>query len=772
LRIHFERWWPLYAMAAVAFLFFWNYFLLDETLFAGDTAFVLLPFRYYTSHFLQQGLLPLWNPHLFGGTPALAEAQYQVFYPPNLLLLLVGVARGHGWLLAFHLVWMALGTYLFARRSFGLDKPSSLLAAIVFAFGGCIQSRLAVGVFTEAAAWMPWLFLWYDAARKNPAKWWLPALAFCMQMLTGAPQYAYYSLALLFGYHLLRSFERDASTHKTRSWTLFFIIPVAGVLLGAAQILPQWELAGYSDRSTRASYEYATAFSLSPQHWWTTTALPKFYSLFSSSTTDGFFPGEETGYIGIVALILIGVALGAAFSRRDANTRIVVFWAIAAAISLFFAFGSYNPLYPLAFKYLPGIAMFRAPARWLLVTGFCGAMLAAFGLQALRHQSEARRSALVGGAVTVLICLLIILPKFGSTQTNVFNVWWALLALLISVAFCAVLLRPNLALRRFATMGVLALAVADLWWLSRDMEMQQTLPVAAVERPSPTAQLLSQSSDGAPPRFWPDKLQVPLEAWQMKDSSTPPADFRNQSAMLMQALMPSCVAAQYQTPGLTGAWGALMPLRRHAKPIYEPSTPLETQQRWLRLLGARHYLAVRPLERAGLTLKTSDPIYVFEDSQAMPRAWWVGNAKSVGAENAMAAVTDIGFNPQRSVIVENNALVNPAATTFVPARFIEYSDRRVVADINAPSPGYFVLMDSVYPGWRAEVDGREASIEPANWVGRGINVEAGTHRVQMHFEPQSLRVGLFISLAMLALISAIVVASRTTTSEKTHVSRR
>ena len=78
----------------VTLLFFWTYFLFDQALYAGDTAFVFVPFRRFLAEHLAQGTIPLWNSFLFGGTPALAESQYQVFYPPNALLVVLGAARG------------------------------------------------------------------------------------------------------------------------------------------------------------------------------------------------------------------------------------------------------------------------------------------------------------------------------------------------------------------------------------------------------------------------------------------------------------------------------------------------------------------------------------------------------------------------------------------------------------------------------------------------------------------------------------------------------
>lgn len=133
--------------------FFWSYFLLDQTLYAGDTAFVFVPFRQFLTEHLASGRIPLWNPTLFGGTPALAESQYQVFYPINWLLVPLGAARGMGWTLALHVAW--IGMFLFLCESLGVGRLAALFGAISFAFGATVQMRLGIPVYTDGAAWIP-----------------------------------------------------------------------------------------------------------------------------------------------------------------------------------------------------------------------------------------------------------------------------------------------------------------------------------------------------------------------------------------------------------------------------------------------------------------------------------------------------------------------------------------------------------------------------------------------------------------------------------------
>ena len=66
-----------------------------------------------------------------------------------------------------------------------------------------------------------------------------------------------------------------------------------------------------------------------------------------------------------------------------------------------------------------------------------------------------------------------------------------------------------------------------------------------------------------------------------------------------------------------------------------------------------------------------------------------------------------------------------------------------------------VLSEVYYPGWRATVDGNPAQLVRADYVLRALCVPAGEHRIEMVYDPPSLKVGLAITGLMLASISGL-----------------
>ena len=92
------------------------------------------------------------------------------------------------------------------------------------------------------------------------------------------------------------------------------------------------------------------------------------------------------------------------------------------------------------------------------------------------------------------------------------------------------------------------------------------------------------------------------------------------------------------------------------------------------------------------------------------------------------------------------------------ARITSYEPEEVDVEAALDEPGLLVLSDVHYPGWRAEVDGREVPIERVDHALRGVPLSAGSHTVAFRYEPLSWRIGWIVSLLGLALLAAAVVA--------------
>ena len=127
-------------IAATGFLalltvgFFWQVLLTDSAWMpagGGDLAPFLYPNYYFAAEQIRQGQLPLWNPHLYSGTPFAADIQSGLFYPINWVIFLLVPQVNFEWLqyLAIFHFWLAGATMYICLRLLYL-RPSKPLQHI------------------------------------------------------------------------------------------------------------------------------------------------------------------------------------------------------------------------------------------------------------------------------------------------------------------------------------------------------------------------------------------------------------------------------------------------------------------------------------------------------------------------------------------------------------------------------------------------------------------------------------------------------------------
>jgi hypothetical protein len=81
------------------------------------------------------------------------------------------------------------------------------------------------------------------------------------------------------------------------------------------------------------------------------------------------------------------------------------------------------------------------------------------------------------------------------------------------------------------------------------------------------------------------------------------------------------------------------------------------------------------------------------------------------------------------------------------------------ARVTRATPGWVVVMQSYFPGWKATVDGHAAPVARANGAFLAVRVPAGTSTVRFSYEPSSVRKGLYLTiLGVLLLVAGLVVA--------------
>ncbi|HLH22801.1 MAG TPA: YfhO family protein [Chloroflexota bacterium] len=527
----------------------------SRILYDFDVWVFFYPLRQYAADALRQGRFPLWNPDVFLGSPFFANAQTALLYPFNVVYLFLPVPTAYTVSLWLH-TWLAGAfTYLLARSRLGLSLAAALVAALAFSLGGFMVGLAGHVNQLQAAAWLPllaWLLLG-AIARRSVRLAALGALALAVQVLAGHSQEVYLTLVAL-GVVALVGGWRGKDRLRALAWALglYALLVALGLALTAVQLLPTAEVQREGIRGGGLPYAEAISFSLPPP-------------LLLRSLLPGFWDnpfGEYVGYVGTIPLCLGVLALAAARGRW------VALGAALAGLGLVLAIGGYNPLYPLLYQIVPGLGLFRVPARWLFVYSFGMALLAGLGAEWAWRAGRARawwrtlsRRRLVAVALVVgaaLAAILVISPPLGARR---YYVAWIGLGL-VALALTAL----ALARRRRLALGLLVAAVAaELVAASLTVNFRSAIPPDAYRAARPVLaplladqdhhRLLSLARD--------DYLLGDIAAGQFRYPDLPPPVIENYTvASKHDEVMTPNVPLEYGLATVDGYDGGVLPLAR------------------------------------------------------------------------------------------------------------------------------------------------------------------------------------------------------------------
>ncbi len=741
--------------------FFWRVLLTPDAwkpAGGGDLVSFLYPTYRFAAASLQAGdgsaslttSLPLWNPHLYGGAPFLADMQTGLFYPPNLLLFLLAPNfsyKAMEWLAAFHVFLAGLFTY-FCLRYLEPGRPlrrgAALLGAVAFMFSDMFTVHFGNLNLIAVAAWLPLVFfLFWHALRTRRLTWAIGAGAVLgLATLEGHLQITLYiglTLALLATLEAIRrpQFTIHNSQFAIRLWPFLALAVSALVAIGLAALvlLPALE---YTRLSPRAglSYRDAARYSLVPALLGE-MVVPGLFASREPGLYWGVWDRVAPGYLGLFPLILAGLAVLLRRGRR------VGAFVVLAVVAFLLALGGESVVHGWTYLVLPGFRQLRAPARVVLLLDFALAALAALGLDRLLSPLERRarrtfesawRGLLwLGGAAAVVGGAWAYLAIFQSQDRDPTLFWrvsmagssviWALVLLAAGLAWLAA--RRSGRLRR-GTLAWLAvgLVFVDLASVGAYADLGHRPPTAGFDHPQVVEFLQNQ----------PGLFRI--------DSRTDVGDVWQPDLALLA--------------GLYDVGGVDNPLVVADVARYWEGTGGRSS-RLYDLLGARYVIGSKGVvldwTKFSLAFDGDPAVNVYRNETALPRAFVVHRAAvAAGPEDAWRRIHQPDFDPATTVVLEGGQPLDAEPQAPASATVIHYGTDALEIEVQSPAEGYLFLSDPHYPGWQAAVDGQPAELLPANYAFRAVRIPAGTHRVTMAFRPGTWRAGLGVSAVTGALL--------------------
>lgn len=381
---------PLAALAAILVLIFWRVLFAGQLFFYRDVFSYTYPRSLFIHATFRSGHLPYWNPYFSFGEPTIANPNYLFFYPSTLLIALLptGLAYSLHYVLSF--AWAALGAYLLARR-WDQSRLAAFFAAAIFAFSGPVLSLGNLYNQAAATAWIPWALLATDCAvrRRSRRAWILLAAVFALQFLGAEPLTLYATFTLAVAYALfdtLRAPEGKTIRSVSRRLLVFTAVGLVMLALSAIQLLPSLDVLHRARRGTSGlPYGEVVYWSLHPLSL-IELVLPGFFGnafdpgpLWTYVLAGRNQPYYVSVFVGFVPLLLAWIGWSEGLDRRR------TFAGVGGVLLLLLACGRYTPLFAEAYLLFPPLALVRFPAKLLVLAVFLIAMLAGWGVDAIRR---------------------------------------------------------------------------------------------------------------------------------------------------------------------------------------------------------------------------------------------------------------------------------------------------------------------------------------------------------------------------------------------------
>ncbi len=704
---------------------------------------------------IHSGVSPFWNPYHYGGHPSVADPQSLIFAPAFVVWSLFDAApslRTFDLIVFAHLLAGGLGMALIGWRA-RWPAAASVLAAIVFMFGGVAAGRLQhTGAILSYGLFPPALLLLQLALERRSVMFATAFATVAGVLALGRNQIA---LLLCLVLAAVAAWEIGNAQRPLRylreRLAVLAVMTVVGLALVAAPLLLTMQFAALSNRpdealqvALRGSLHPANLAQLAVANIFGTQAAywgPGPATVPELTGTDDSFNYMFVGSVPLVLLLWFGIAGGWAFRRNR------VLFTGALVLSVLYAFGRYTPMFALAFDWLPGVSKFRRPvdADFIFVAAL--AILAGHLLADYISAGLPPRRILANVAVAVAALATVVSGVVFSQQTA--HAGAAFLEVLktapIPIAAILILaLARTPRARRIAAVLVTLVAASELLWWNVAFRLNAEPPdrYAVLEAPAAAdaaalavleRAIRERQASGERPRIEVIGLGGP---WQNL------AVVRGLEATNGYNPLRIGFYDRLVSPG-EGNWLAELRTFPPSFDGYDCALARALGLEFLvlgRPIEAVPHLARRPVADV---LLAGPRVWIYRLREPAPRVKFLNRIEVVDAD----AVGDSGQllvspSPDRVLIDDDTppsksyaeAMAGPTAGR---ARITAWQNDRVEIDVESDRGGMLALHDVYYPGWIAEIDGRQVPILRADVLFRGLEVPPGQHRVVFQFKPFS-----------------------------------
>ena len=778
--------WPLILILVVWFIFASPYFLRNKVPFPStyqvnnfspwsvnnkfwgpvkngampDIITQIYPWRHLAIEIWKQGQVPLWNSYTFSGNPLLANYQSGVLSPFNILFFVFNFVDAWSILVLLQPLLAGLFMYFFAR-SLRVSKTGGLISSVSFMFFGFITSWMCYSTLGYAILFLP-LSLFcvekYYETKKNVFLF-LLSLTFPLSFFSGHFQISLYFLITVLTYIFYK-----AVTSKNIHNTLYIMLYTCfGLLLVMPQVLPSIELYLESFRSSffqkgGISIEYLPSF-----------LVPDFFgNPVTRNTWFGHY-AEWNAYIGVLPLML------AIYSFLRIKKHQMLFFLIFGLLSLILAIS--NPISSLIQNLKIPILSTSAINRMIILFSFSFAVLAGYGYDKLLLDIKNARKNIIMiwlslfGLIFVVMWIAILqklfipLDKIDISKQNLIlpTILFLMSSALITITVMLRKIKHRRELYLFLALGLILLVVFDL--LRFAIKWQAFDPKNLVFPTFSTTKAFSKIS-GVNRVFGnlggEASIYYKLPSVEGYDA-------------LYNKRYGQFIGYIEKEEFLKSNW-SVVSFPKNSKNTSKAINLLDIKYIVHKLAdnGVSWTFPIWTYSEKQFDLIYKDDYYEFyQNNYVFPHAFLVGRYVVIEDEKQiLKTLFSKNFDLRSEIVLEDNPGTNIKKGNMGDAKIISYKPNNIEISVDSRSNALLFLAENYAKGWKASIDGKNASILRANYTFRAIKIDKGKHNVKFWYDPWSFRLGIYLSIVGLIGMFFMILISKNINHLKSFFSSR
>ncbi len=707
-------------------LFFPELLNTNEKYFFRDFHHSIYPMKHFLAQSVASGSIPWWNPYVSCGTPFMANVQSGLLYPPNILFYVLPFKIAMNAFIFIHIYFALFFMYLFLRMR-KHSRELAIFGAFIFGFAGINVSLINLLIALQAAVWTPLILLfWLTFLEKKDIKYLVfSSIAVALQFLGAAPVLLISTLVFTFFYGI--SLKKCSFLKYLASYAWMGGI---SLLLSAVQLLPTLQMA---QNSTRAVIKAPLKWSLNPEYL-QDFLIPRVFfpengfSAICFPSFSGEFPWLISIYLGFLVLLLVVYRIVCMENRKN-----LLFLTSLLGLFFFLAFGKNISLVNKILTLDIFNNVFKIPEKFLCIIVFIVAILAVEGLSAYKAGSNRSWFLPLAMGLSAIIVLVVAFSCHASTSTlsELFTAKLFRLVAIIGLNFFLLLLFQFSFLSKKGLILLMSVSLFMEYSLVTG-QLNPTVPNDFYTSPPQITKYLDHSDS--------EKYRIHY----CVNSANMPSEPMLTHLSMQRVMIPNTnTAFKYQSSVGSEAI-------EQSKTTFLSFIACQTDNvKWkvniLKNMNCKYLVSGKNIKDSELKKKATIGVWnVYEIVNPVPRVFVTGKVDTIPVNQMAFKMAEIDLR-DKLLLSDSEQLEDYHTDNSGKVEIVDYKNDKVVINTDLSCPGYLVLLDTNYPGWKALVNGEEKEILSAYETFRAVKVEKGKSEIVFKYEENSFKIGLSLS---------------------------